>query len=154
MDQGRLARTFAGKFRVELNDMHDFRAATIDDIAAGILHPVVECWPDVFNFAVDYDFKTERRLSEHEQHSFARTAQAAVKEFIGTGDDEHNCVVCGVHGDARMCEDTTGNPTNLFKDGVHQYWPQLRVDHAQAVHLLTNVILPVMEQTFSSEGID
>ena len=150
MDQGRLGKTYAGKFRVELKDMPHFRAAIISDIVTGTLHPVVDCWPDVYNLAVDYDFKTERRLTEDEKHNFARTAQAAVKAFIGTGHDEHRSIVCLVHGEARMCKK---NP-NLFKDGIHQHWPELRVNHAQAAHLVTKAILPAMEQYHSSEGID
>jgi hypothetical protein len=151
MDQGRLAGTYAGKMRVELKDMSAFRAAIIEDIKVDRMHPLVERFPSVYYFAVDFDFKTKHKLSNADKQKYSQTAQAATKEFIGSGSNEHKSIVCVVNGDDRMCKDAGAT---LFKDGVHQHWPRLCVNHKQAKHLLTYVILPAMQQHHANEGID
>jgi hypothetical protein len=96
------------------------------------------CHSSTIVVSVDFDFKTKLKLTDSDKQKYACTAQAAIKELIGTGCDEHKSIVCVVQGDDRM-RDVEG--ATLFKDGVHQHWPRLSVDHKQAKHLLTNVCI-------------
>jgi hypothetical protein len=149
MDEGRSSKVYAGNMGVELSDMEAFHAAIIADMGNDLHHPIVERFPDIFKFAIDFDFKTEQKLKKEDKIKYAQTSQRAVRAFIDEGTFEHMVAVCTVEGDDRFVEGTT-----LFKDDIHQIWPMLHVNHSQAVPLVTKVILPAMKEHHSEDGID
>lgn len=152
MDQGRTTNAFAGKMRIELGDLKGFREACATDYGNDTMHPVVERFPEVYRFAVDFDLKTQQELNKDDKISFARTAQKSLRDFLATASSEcHKSIVCLVEGEVRICGD---EDNKLFKDGIHQHWPHLHVNHAQAQHLLTHVILPAMETAHKDAGIN
>jgi P4 family phage/plasmid primase-like protien len=140
MDGGETARTFGGSVRVELEDLPALREAIAADINRDVYHCLVERFPPIANFAIDWDLKTEQPLDDESKVAYTKTAQAAVRQFLPGDDDElYRSIVCTVQGPLRKAGD-------LIKDGIHQIFPRLRVTHPQARHLITQVVLPAMQR--------
>jgi P4 family phage/plasmid primase-like protien len=139
MDGGETARTFGGRINVELEDLPALREAIAADINRDVYHCLVERFPPIANFAIDWDLKTEQPLDNESKLAFTKTAQAAVRQFLPRDDDElYRSIVCAVDGPLRKAGD-------LIKDGLHQIFPHLHVTHPQAKHLITKVVLPAMQ---------
>jgi len=166
MDQGRALQLYGGKVKVCLKDRLKLHRAIVDDLNKNELHPLVEVIPDKARLAVDWDLKTKQALTKTQKEEYTRVAHLAIrdtlKQLVGDADDlfdtenalDHvfTSIVCCVVGDTRECVTKEGEVR--VKDGIHMTWPNLFVDHAQAKHLVNNVMLPALQSTYPGVGID
>jgi hypothetical protein len=162
MDQGRLMSLWTGRVRVEPLDIDQLYKAIAQDAEQNIMHPLVERFPDLARLAIDWDFKTEAELDEAAKAEYAQTAHRAVRGWLdreqSTDPPEvldclFTSVVCAPESLLEGVRTIEVEGVQLFKDGIHMVWPNLFVNHDQARHLLSNVILPALNNAHPDDGI-
>jgi Family of unknown function (DUF5906) len=148
LDSGRSMGLYAGKVAVAEFDMDGLYQSMICDMDKGVMHPLVECFANTVRFAMDWDLKTPASLSDDQKLQFATTAHNAVRELLlpleGTSTTEtddimssaYTSIVCSVVGPERKVEK---DGHSLIKDGIHQIWPALVVNHQQARFIISHV---------------
>jgi phage/plasmid-associated DNA primase len=140
MDGGHTLKLYSGAIIVPREHIPKLHAAMAEDLAANKLYSLVETFPELYKFAIDYDFKTPILLDKQTKIAMCTLAQNAVSNFIG---EPHCSIVSTVEGDERF-----DDATKLYKDGVHQTYTDLIVDHDQSRHLVTEVIQPVLRLVY------
>lgn len=124
-----------GKFHIsdELYDEFLKTMSTVIDNSEKIF--ISENRNDIFTYIIDIDYKDEIILSDETLNLFCKLINKVLQDFF---DDTYNLKMIVARTDIQKTKN--GNNEDVYKSGVHLYFPNLKVNSETAIILRSGLI--------------